>query len=104
MLSYIGGLNLCINKTNSPSRNVEKSGFKLSYVHTIPESLFVPTRKLIHMNPTRKLIPYVTLHFRDWCVAALLYYGNRADITVLVCEQKLSGMVFIPAQKQSGIV
>ena len=40
------------------------------------------------MNPTRKLIPYVTLHFRDWCVAALLYYGNRADVTVLVCEQK----------------
>ena len=103
MLSYIGGLNLCINKTNSPSRNVEKSGFKLIYIHNIPESLFVPTRKLIHMNPTRKLIPYVTLHFRDWCVAALLYYRNRADMTVLVCEQKLYPVWFSCRRKSNPV-
>ena len=88
MLLYTGGLNLWIKKTNSPSRNLEKSGFNLSRVHTIPDSLFVPTRKLIHLKPTRKLIQYVTLHFRDWCVAALLYYRKRAGITVVMCEQK----------------
>ena len=46
-------------------------------------------------------------------VAASLRYRNRAEITVLMCEQKppppppraeaLSSMVFAPAQKVSGI-
>ena len=141
MLFYTGGLNLWIKKNNSPSRNLEKSGFNLSYVHTIPDSLFVSTRKLMHLKPTqpaqqafpiellresqseskkkvekkgsfffalvpvfqtnlarkrllrrlkptRKLIRYLTLHFRVWCVAALLFYRKRAGITVVMCEQK----------------
>ena len=33
-------------------------------------------------------IQYVTLYFRDQRDAALLRYGNRAKITVLMCEQK----------------
>ena len=33
-------------------------------------------------------IRYVTLHFRDRRWAASLLYRNRAEITVLSCEQK----------------
>jgi len=33
-------------------------------------------------------IQYVTLYFRDQRGAASLRYGNRAKITVLMCEQK----------------
>ena len=33
-------------------------------------------------------IRYVTLHCRDWRGAASLRYRNRAEITVLMCEQK----------------
>ena len=32
-------------------------------------------------------IRYVTLHFRDQRVAASLRHRNRAEITVLMCEQ-----------------
>ena len=39
---------------------------------------------------------------RDRRGAASLRYRNRAEITVLMCEQKLlSGMVFVPAQKST---
>ena len=42
---------------------------------------------------------------RDRRGAASLRYRNRAEVTVLMCEQKLlSGMVFVPAQKLSSIV
>ena len=42
---------------------------------------------------------------RDRRGAASLRYRNSAEITVLMCEQKLlSAMVFVPAQKLSSIV
>ena len=71
----------------------------MSCVHTIPDSLFVPTRKFkIHMSLTRKLIRYLTLHFRDWCVAAWLFYRKRAGITVVMFCLLLSGTDFVLAQ------
>ena len=38
----------------------------------------------------------MTLHFGDLCDAALLRHRNRAEITVLMCEQKLHPYDFIP--------
>ena len=35
-----------------------------------------------------EIIPVVTLHLRDRCGTASLRYKNRAEITVLMCEQK----------------
>ena len=50
----------------------------------------------------------MTLHFRDRYGATSLYYRNRAEITVLMCEQKpspgLSGMVFLSARSDEGNV
>ena len=49
--------------------------------------------------------PQQTIVLRDRRGAASLRYRNSAEITVLMCEQKLlSGMVFVPAQKLSSIV
>ena len=53
--------------------------------------------------PTRKAIRCVTDHFRDQRGAASLHYRGCAVITILVCEQK-PGMIFVPAQRLSGIV
>ena len=40
-------------------------------------------------SPLKRMpIRYVTLHFRDRGSAASLRYRNRAEITVLMCEQK----------------
>ena len=36
----------------------------------------------------QKTIRYATKHFQDRRGAALLRYKNRAEITVLMCEQK----------------
>ena len=53
--------------------------------------------------PTRKAIRCVTHHFRDQRGAASLHDRGCAVITILVCEQK-PGMIFVPAQRLSGIV
>ena len=49
-------------------------------------------------NPTLRCgtdsIRYVTLHFRDRRYTASLRYRNRAEITVLVCEQKPYPVLF----------
>ena len=58
----------------------------------------MPRRKAVE-----NYIRYVTLHFRDQCVVASLRYKNCAEITVLKSEQK-PYLVFVPAQKLSGIV
>ena len=39
-----------------------------------------------HTEPKYGKIPYVTLHFLDWRVAASRRHINRAATTVLVCE------------------
>ena len=31
---------------------------------------------------------YVTFHLRDWCGVASFRYRNRAEIAILMCEQK----------------
>ena len=46
----------------------------------------------------------VTLHFKDRRRAASLRHRNQATTTVLEGEQTLSAMIFLVAQKLSGIV
>ena len=48
-------------------------------------------------------IEYVTFHFRDRCVAASLRYRNRAEITVLMSEQK-PYPVWFPCRRKSSPV
>ena len=62
---------------------------------------FMPAQKLSGLVWTP--IQYVTFHFRARHSAASLRYRNRAEITVLKCEQK-PYLVFMPAQKLSGIM
>ena len=44
-------------------------------------------------------VRYVTLHFRDWRGAASLRPENRAEITVLLCEQKPRAVRFACRRK-----
>ena len=46
-------------------------------------------------------IRYVTLHFRDRRGVASLRYSNRAEITVLMCEQKPYPVWFQPRSQGS---
>ena len=42
-------------------------------------------------------------HLRDRRGAALLRYRNRNENFVLMCERTLSGIVYVPVQKLSGV-
>ena len=50
-------------------------------------NLSIPT-DYSHCSVLQKTIRYATKHFQDRRGAALLRYKNRAEITVLMCEQK----------------
>ena len=56
------------------------------YFHTILRS-FLRRHKKYPVKYEHPLVQYVTLHFRDWRGAASLRHENRAEITVLLCEQ-----------------
>ena len=83
---------------------------EFSALNSSPHPLFTSAtgRIGVHTAPKygTKPIRYLTLHFRDGCGEASLRNRNRAAITVLVCEQKpyRSSMIFVAAQKLSGIV
>ena len=75
----------------------------LSYLLTFATGLIG-----VHTSPKYGIKPirYDTLHFRDQRGADSLRHRNRAATAVLFCEQKpywLAGMVFVAAQKLSGI-
>ena len=74
------------------------------YHHDYTGKLFVTKLFGIVWTPIRYKKNSVTLPFRDQRRAASLRYRNRAEITVpYVWTEALSGMVFVPAQKLSGI-
>ena len=73
----------------------KKSGESLEF--WIQKSL----RTLCEPNPSPHFVPYryVTLHFRDRRGAAPLRYRNRAEITVLTCEQNCYTVWFLCRRK-----
>ena len=73
----------------------KKSGESLEF--WIQKSL----RTLCELNPSPHFVPYryVTLHFRDRRGAAPLRYRNRAEITVLTCEQNCYTVWFLCRRK-----
>ena len=75
-----------------------------SLASTLPKTKRLRRRLPDHTTPKRgtKPIRYnMTLHFRDRRGAASLRCRNRAEITVLVCEQNMVWF-FLPAQTLSG--
>ena len=65
------------------------------------DDFYTAFSRMLVWAPTR----YVTLRLRDQRRAASLRYRNRAEITVLMCDQKpypACFSVFAPAQKLSG--
>ena len=85
--------------TNQPSNNwalniyfLRSGSSPLSYLFT-----FATVRIPVHATAPEcgiDSIRYVTLHFRDRRCTASLRYRNRAEITVLVCEQKPYPVLF----------
>ena len=79
----------------------------------LPPEYLLPSQWVPGLAPIYVFLPRAeqvftlqqTIVLRDRRGAASLRYRNSAEITVLMCEQKLlSGMVFVPAQKLSSIV
>ena len=78
-------------------------GLHLCELENTPEMQKCPKTFVHHCRSSMVWAPiqYVSLHLRDWCSVAKLHYRNMHS---RVRTEALTGMVFVLAQKLSGIV